>query len=85
MKREEMVCSKCLNFNDGACFLNPKPILLSGLYVDVDKHWCAQGQWAEVVEEDRDWKSPTGSTQLVRVRLRVVRRWGEWDAEPKTK
>jgi hypothetical protein len=88
MKREEMVCTNCLNCNGYFCMLNPTPMSFDD--VDhPDEHRCAQGQWEEFVvkkkykkmeswERRPYWKEDGEYTE------RVIRRWGEWDTKLET-
>jgi hypothetical protein len=53
MKREEMVCEKCVNYENDNCRLNPEPIPIKKLVekypdshlIGPHNHWCSQGQW----------------------------------------
>jgi hypothetical protein len=67
MKKEEMVCARCLCFEpeDGPkdfwCQLTPE-----GIPMDIDSrtHWCGSGIWEE-------WIGPA----------RLIRHWGQWGQE----
>lgn len=41
MKRGEMKCSACINFDDGCCHLEPSAFKV----VSPDSHWCSRGVW----------------------------------------
>ena len=50
MKRTEMICCKCIKFEDNCCRLGPESVRID----DPEAHWCAQGiwrQWSERFQE----------------------------------
>lgn len=49
MKREEMVCSNCVNYTSGRCYADPQPI-------DVDSgHHCDRGRWYRWDKGYQEW------------------------------
>jgi hypothetical protein len=71
MKRSEMVCRTCINFDEsGLCRFGPKPLAFGSvdapftITADPHQHWCAQGQWHEWSERYREMESFC---------------WGEWE------
>lgn len=54
MKRADMVCKTCTNFNPPEeCRLNPVPEKITA----PDAHWCAHGVWRAWSERWRDYEN----------------------------
>lgn len=43
MKRENMICTKCVKFDGFNCRYLPEPVPIHL----PERHWCAQGQWMQ--------------------------------------
>jgi hypothetical protein len=41
MKKEEMVCSNCVSFEDPCCCLRPRWVVIGS----PDTHFCSRGEW----------------------------------------
>lgn len=78
-----MVCNKCLSYENGRCRLHPVAIEFPILGVGSRFHWCGQGKWEEIIERNRFVTMTNGKEQLVKVRERVIRHWGEWENDTK--
>jgi hypothetical protein len=65
MKRSEMVCRTCLNFEEGWCRLGPEPVDLHEKGVDWKapiRYWCGSGRWkgsSGAIWEWGDWTEET--------------------------
>lgn len=64
MRKEEMVCVKCIKYEDPCAMCHASPIPQQVSDYDPDRHWCAQGEWHVWSERYKEF-------------LRY--KWGEWE------
>lgn len=52
MRKADMKCSRCLNFEDGLCHVEPFAFKI----VSPESHWCSRGIWMMWSEKFRDFE-----------------------------
>ena len=79
MKKEDMVCVNCNDFNPSteSCHKNPKPYRMAEDGLDPKTHRCSQGEW--------DWWNPDAYNNDTGCYDGAYRTffWGDWEGRNK--